>query len=82
MSDKVSDEEAQKAIDTAHTAHIDLTEAAGGGKIVIMRDEDGTVSIAHRDTILGGWPAPIAFLAGRMLMHMALQIDPSLKGTL
>lgn len=76
------DEKAQKAIDTAHTIQIDLTEKAGGGKIVVMRDEDGTVSIAHRDTILGGWPAPIAFMAGLMLMHMALQVDPSLKGQL
>lgn len=72
---------AQEIADEAHTIELDLTEAAGGGKIVVMRDED-KVSIAHRDTLLDDWPAPIAFAAGRMLMHMAQVIDPSLEGQL
>ena len=70
----------QETVDEAHTAQISLTEEAGGGTVTVMRD-DGSVSIAHNEVMLE-WPAPIAFLVGRLLIHMALQVDPSLKDSL
>ncbi len=78
MSNK--DKEQQKIVDEAHTIEIELTEAAGGGKIVVKRHEDDSITISHAGTTMNGWPAPIAYMAGRMLMHMATQVDPSLEG--
>lgn len=73
----MSDPKLQKIVDTAYTAKIGLQD---GSTVTVMRDGK-TISVAHNEAMLS-WPAPVAFLTGRLLMHMALQIDPSLKDTL
>lgn len=76
--------EQQKAVDTAHTVVLQLTPAAGGGDVVAsVVDEKGSKWIKLRCGIIAmKWPVPVAYMVGRMLMHLATRIDPSLAGKL